>query len=246
MANAPGMMRTAAIAVLLCLAAVAPVRADPPCPIPDDLALRRLALPAARTQTLLERRLVVLTFGGVHPDSAEGPGASWPASFGAALSAALPGIDVVAANVAPPGATSADVPSALPNLIEQTGATLVVWAPGARDVGHLAREAFRHAVADGIEAVRDHGADLILIDTAFVPSPSRMAAVEAYQDRLLAAAATGHTPLLHRHDLMRRWSENGTLNLEADAPTERNRVVRRLYACVAQALADPIAAAVRQ
>jgi hypothetical protein len=44
---------------------------------------------------------------------------------------------------------------------------------------------------------------------------------------------------------MRTWSEEGSLNLAARDQSEREQVVRRLFACVAQGLATPIAAAVR-
>jgi hypothetical protein len=44
---------------------------------------------------------------------------------------------------------------------------------------------------------------------------------------------------------MRLWSEDGTLNLAARDPLEREQVARHLFSCVAQGLAAPIAAAVR-
>jgi hypothetical protein len=72
-----------------------------------------------------------------------------------------------------------------------------------------------------------------------------MAAIEAYRDRLIAAAAANHVALLRRHAMMRRWSEDGTLNLAAQEPAERELVARHLFSCVAHGLAAPIAAAVR-
>ncbi len=149
-------------------------------------------------------------------------------------------------NEAPPGATSIDVPAVLPDLIAKTGAKLVIWGPGGRDVAaNVNVDKFRDVVAGGIDAVRHGGADLILLDTTFVPSPTRMAAIEAYRLRLLSTAAANHVPLLRRHAMMRLWSEDGTLNLAARDPAERELVVRHLFSCVAQGLAAPIAAAVR-
>jgi hypothetical protein len=222
--------------------------AQTPCSIPDGLDLHGISLPAAKEEVATDRRLVVLTFGGVHPagTDAEAQRATYPARLSAALSAALPDIEITVTNEAPPGTTSADVPALLPGLIAKTGARLVIWGPGGRDVeGGLGRESFHVAVNAGIDAVRHAGADLILLDTTFLPSPSRMAAIEPYRERLLAAAETGHVPLLRRRDLMRRWSEDGTLNLAASDPVERELVARRLFSCVAQGLAAPIAAAVR-
>jgi hypothetical protein len=222
--------------------------AETPCPISDGLALHGISLPAAKAEVAADRRLVVLTFGGVRPagTDAEARRATYPARLSAALSVALPDIAITVTNEAPPGTTSADVPALLPGLIAKTGARLVIWGPGGRDIeGGLGRESFHAAVNAGIDAVRHAGADLILLDTTFLPSPSRMAAIEPYRERLLAAAEASHVPLLRRRDLMRRWSEDGTLNLAASDPTERELVARRLFSCVAQGLAAPIAAAVR-
>ena len=92
------------------------------------------------------------------------------------------------ANEPAPGKTSAAVPPALPGLIAKTGARVVIWGPGGRDVmARLDLEAFQAAVNGGIAAVRHGGADLILLDTTFVPSQARMVLIEPYRDRLLAA-----------------------------------------------------------
>jgi len=224
------------------------VWADTPCPIPDAMALHDISLPAARQEVATEQRLIVLTFGGVRPAGADavGKGATWPARLQAALSAALPETQVTVANEAAPGKTSADVPAALPGLLAKTGARLVIWGPGGRDVAaRLDLGAFQAAVNGGIEAVRHGGADLILLDTTFVPSPARMVQIEPFRNRLLEAAAANNVPVLRRHGLMRLWDEDGTLNLGARDPAERETVVRHLFACVAQGLAGAIAAAVR-
>jgi len=241
------------VATLLCgfgfgVAQARLARAEAPCAIPDELALRDISLPAAKRELAEDGRLVVLTFGGVVPAGAdaEAKGATYPARLSAALGAALPQARIVVKNEPPPGKNSADVPPVLPDLIAKTGARLVIWGPGGRDVAtHLDLAAFSAAVRAGIEAVRGGGADLILLDTLFVPSPMRLAIIDTYRDKVLAAASENKVPLLRRHDMMRRWSEDGTLNLAARDRPERELVVRHLFSCVAQSLAAPIAAAVR-
>jgi hypothetical protein len=212
------------------------------------MALHNISLPAARQQVAADQRLNVLTFGGVRlaGTDAEVKGATFPARLQATLSAALPAIQVTVANEAPPGKTAADVPAALPGLIAKTGARLVIWGPGGRDVAaRLNLDVFLAAVNGGIKAARLGGADLILLDTTYVPSPARMVLIEPYRDRLLEAAAANHVPVLRRHGLMRFWGEDGTLNLAARDPVERELVARHLFSCVAQGLAGAIAAAVR-
>jgi acyl-CoA thioesterase I len=238
--------------VLCCLIAVAPpdhrAWAEAPCHIPDDVALHDIALPAAKHEVATNQHLIVLTFGGVQPAGAEAEisGTTWPARLGTALRTALPQIQIDVRNEPPPGKTSADMPAVLAEMIAKTGARLVIWGPGGRDVAEgVGLDAFLKAVQEGIDAVRGAHADLILLDTTFVPSPARMAKIEGYRQILLSAAAEKNVPLLRRHAMMRVWSEDGTLNLAARDQTEREQVVRHLFSCVSQALAPPIAAAVK-
>lgn len=233
---------------LLIASAVHPARAETHCVIPEALALRDMVLPAARQAVVTDHRLVVLTFGGVRTAGAEAEaqGSTYPARLEAELRAALPGTQVTVVNEPPPGKTSADVPASLPGLIAKTGANLVIWGPGSRDMAAKVEPgAFLNAINRGIEAARQAGSDMILLDTTFIPAPARMAITEVYRDKLRSAAAADHVPLLARHDLMRRWSEDGTLNLAARDQAEQELVARRLFSCVARGLAEPIAAAVR-
>src|SRR5580658_2127712 len=143
--------------LLLTASPIRGVCAEVPCPIPDALALRDIALPAAKREVTTNQQLIILTFGGIHPAGADAEtnGATYPARLEAELRAALPGIEVTVKNEPPPGSTSADVPAVLADLIATTGARLVIWGPGGRDeAAHLDLDRFSDAVLGGIEAVR--------------------------------------------------------------------------------------------
>src|SRR5580698_7168912 len=108
----PGWRGTALLGAMMgCLIAIAspPQRAwaDTACPVPDDLALRDIPLPAAKQQVATDHRLTVLTFGGVQPAGADAEtiGATYPARLEAELSAALPRTKVEVKNEPPPGKT---------------------------------------------------------------------------------------------------------------------------------------------
>ncbi len=247
----PALARRCVFAIVLAAlpaASWAQPPAPTPCAIPDDLVLRDVRLPAAREAMARDKVLTILTLGGAHTagDTAEGKSATYPARLEAQLATDLPGVRVSVVNEAVPNQTARDMAPRLPGLIEKTGARLVIWAPGGRDVAlQLDPAAFRDAIAAGIAASRRGGADLILIDPTFVPSPARMASIGPYRDRLRGAASAAWVPLLPRHEMMLRWSKDGTLNLEARDPAEQTRVARALFACVARSLAVPIAAALR-
>lgn len=238
-----------ALALLLALA-LAPFQAfaEPACSVPPDLALAPATLPIARRAVAETHRLTVLTFGGAHTAGTEAgdTAATYPARLEAALKAALPKVTVSVRNAGVPGSTAADVPPMLSDLIEKFGANLVIWGPGGRDVAlRLDIREFRAAIADGIESARHGGADLILMDTVYIPSPTRMAMMEPYRARIREEAAANKVPFLPRHALMRHWIETGALDLDARDPAARQAVARRLFSCVADSLAGPIVAALR-
>ena len=236
------------LATLLTFAAPLPVQAEPSCAVPEAMALRGLTLPATRAIATSGKPLTILTLGGTQTAGTEAgdQSATWPARLEAALAAALPNATVSVVNEALPGSTAADISPRIAGLLTKTGARLVIWASGGRDAAQRSDpDSFRASLQTGIDAIRDGGADLILIDAPFVPAPERMARIEPYRQKLLRAAADNQIPLFRRHDLMRGWSENKTLNLAARGDTERQAVARHLFACVARGLAAPIVEALR-
>jgi lysophospholipase L1-like esterase len=240
--------RSLSLAALAALATPARAIAEPACPIPPDLALSAISLPTARRAVTESHRLSVLTFGGDHTAGTEAgeQSATYPARLEAALKAALPNVAVTVRNAGVPGSTAADIPPMLPDLIDKFSANLVIWGPGGRDVAlRLDVKEFRAAIMQGIQATRHGGADLILMDTTYVPSPTRMAMMEPYRARIRESATAAKVPLLARHELMRHWIESGTLDLDARDQAARQAVARRLYACVAESLAGPIIQALR-
>jgi len=230
------------------LAAASPVLADEPCPMPEALRLHDIRLPASRAAWVQQHRLVILTLGGALTAGKfmNDPAATYPARLQAELRAELGAESITVINMAKPGNTAADISPSLPDVLVQTGANLVIWGPGGRDVAlRLDQREFQRAVDDGIVATRGAGADLLLMDMTYLPSPTRMALVAPYRDRLRRSAEENHVPFLPRHDLMHLWADDRTLDLDARTDADRAQVARRLLSCMAQSLAAPIAAAVR-
>ncbi len=243
------MRRSVAIGLASVLACSSlPALADAPCPVPDDLILRDLVLPAAKKAVSATHRLVILTLGGAHTAGlAVGePEATYPARLQTALTVALPGVAVTVINDAKPKSTVDTVAPEIPGIIAKDGASLVIWAPGGRDA--MLRPNFSGFFTElqgGIDAVRHGGADLILLDMQYVPSLEQWSRIADYRDMLRGTASAYDVPLVPRHELMRAWADDGTLNLDATDKNEQTQVTKKLFSCMAQVLAAPIAEAVR-
>src|SRR6185503_11881718 len=101
--------------------------------------------------------------------------ATLPARLEAELTAALPKVDVRVVNASIPRTTAETTVPRMAELIRESGAKLVIWATGAREAAlGLDVEPFTAALQDGIEAVHNAGADLILVDMQYAPSIARI------------------------------------------------------------------------
>lgn len=217
------------------------------CPVPEGLALRDVALPAVK-RAVAGGSLTVLMLGGaaMAGKAAGDEHMTLPARLEEALGAALPGVKLRVVNGGVPRATAESGVQRMARLLGESGANLVIWAPGAREaVLGLDVEPYVAALQQGIVTVQKAGADLILLDMQYAPSITRIANLAPFRAALAGTAAAHDVPLLARYELMMRWNDDGLLDLDARDSEERRMVARKLFGCLALALAAPIAAAAR-
>lgn len=240
--------------LLLLAALLAPILPPPgahaaeTCPVPENLALRDVSLPAVKRAVAAGGGLTVLVMGGAAmAGKAAGDAAlTIPARLEAALGAALPGVRVRVVDGSVPRATAESGVQAMDRLLGDIHPSLVIWAAGAREaVLGLDLDPYVAALQQGIQAVQKAGADLILLDMQYAPSITRIANLAPFRAALAGTAAAHDVPMLERYELMMRWNDDGLLNLDAKDTEERRMVARKLFGCLAQALAAPIAAAAR-
>ncbi len=247
MAGRTGVLRTAAAAAWL-LALAAPARADDiPCTVPAGLEFTGLSLPQSRSQFTDGKRLVVLVIGGASMTGAAAGGRAYslPVRLQARLRADFPGrdIEVLGQNISGGSRAAAERMAAS---IRDAGAKLVVWETGS----HAAAagddlETFGTNLETGINAAKDAGADIILVDLQYAPSLARVMNQAPYGDAIRGAAEMAAIPMLHRFELMHAWSDSGELDFDTENAADRVKVARRLYDCLAAMLASGIAEALR-
>ncbi len=241
----PWSLGFAAAAAILLLAGAAQAD-DTGCAIPDDLALHDLTLPAARA-AVATGKLTILTVGGAASagQAAQGTEFTYPVRLAARLRAALPKLDVSVVSRSAARRTAATSVSRFDADLAQTGARLVIWAPGAIEAGSGTDiDALGNDIAAGIAKVHDAGADLVLIDLQYAPSIARVVNLQPYREVVERAGAHYDVPVLDRYELMRRWSADGVMDLDVTDAQGRVQMARRLFDCLAAAMADGIVEAV--
>lgn len=235
------------LVVLLGLMAGAASAEERSCRVPDDLALKDLALPAVRSAATTRHALTILTIGGSSTAGvmAGGPAFTYPARLGEQLRARLPGVVVTIVNRGQPGGTTRARVDRLQADLAEVKADLVVWAPGSSEAGMSEDpDSFVGSLQEGLEKIRAAGTDVILIDLQYAPSIARVLNLGQYNAAIAGVAGAEDVPLLRRSELMRRWNDDGTFELDKTLPGARQATVRRLFDCVAAGVAEGVAAAV--
>ena len=236
------MLRVLSIFGLALLLAL-PARAG--CPASPTPAF---ALPATGAAVAEGRPLTIIAFGSSSTEgfAASGPAATYPARLQARLREALPGRAITVINR---GRGGEDVSEMLPRLgrdVIAAAPTLVIWQVGANAVlRRLPPAAYEAGVGAGLERLRAAGIETLLMDSQESPRLRAMAEDQRRFEAITARLAAVHrVPLFARGALMRLWESQGVPN-SAVIGSDGLHHTDLGYDCVAAALADGIAAAVR-
>ena len=260
------MIRAAAIAFLLCLnAAPAAWAGGETCNVADDIAGTPAALPHVAEGLKPGKSLAILGVGSATmfgPEAAMAPGTissqalggpevttqpqlftqaasklSFPLLMADALRNAVSGSDVKVSVRGGRSLLAADTLALLKTEVASRKYNLVLWQIGTVDaVRNLPPGEFSQVLLEGIEAVHEAGADLVLIDPQYSRFLQTNTNLEPYTQALSQAASMPGVVLFRRFDLMRAWVNEGQLDLERTPKADRKRAVEALHACLGRYL----------
>jgi lysophospholipase L1-like esterase len=170
------------------------------------------ALPHVAERIETQARLRIVAFGS---SSTEGVGASSPATtypsrLAAYLRARLPnGVQVINAGIG--GEDADDMLRRLPGVIAQHP-DLVIWQTGSNDpLRGLPLPRFEAETRAGIQAMRQAGIDVMLMEQQYCGVLQATAGSLAYRDALRRIGAELGVPVVRRFDLMQQWLAQGLL-----------------------------------
>jgi hypothetical protein len=112
---------------------------------------------------------------------------------------------------------------------------LVIWQTGTVDaIRSTDPDEFRGAIDDGVAALQNAGADVILMNLQYSPRTETMMSAPPYLDNLRAVAQERDVPLFDRFAIMRQWNDSGDFDLFS--PSHGLDMAKRVHDCVGQAL----------
>lgn len=234
--------------VLLCGAFAAPsaraqdttaaVPAGPPaCETPAYLLASESQLPKTAEIIKANKPLEILVIGSRSTTIPQSEDSSYPARLQAILKEKLPSEPVHVSVEIQSKKTAEEAASGFVKLMEAKRPTLVIWQTGTVDaIRSIDPDEFRTAVTDGVSALQQAGADVVLMNLQYSPRTETMMSVPPYLDNMRVVAQEHEIPLFDRFAIMRQWNDQGQFDLFN--PTRGPELAKQVHDCLGRALAQ--------
>ena len=230
-----------AILGLLMLAgffAAVPARAeDTPqsCEVPDYLLSSESALPKVADAVKDGHPLDILVIGSRSSTLNTSEGMAYPGRLQAMLREKLPSVPINVSVELQTKKTAEEVAAGMVKLMEGKKPTLVIWQTGTVDaVRSVDPDDFRSAVDEGVAALQNAGADVILMNLQYSPRTETMISAPPYLDNMRVVAQQHDVPLFDRFAIMRQWNDSGDFDLFS--AFHGIELAKRVHDCLGRAL----------
>ncbi|GAC1342829.1 MAG: hypothetical protein NVSMB18_17530 [Acetobacteraceae bacterium] len=171
---------------------------------------------------------------------------AFPKQMAKALEVAVPGADVQVTVRGGRGMSAAYMLALIRSSLASSTYQLVIWQTGTVEaVRNTPPGEFAQSLAEGAEAVQAAQADLVLIDPQFSRFLQTNSNLDPYEQAFQQMASLPGVLLFRRFDLMRSWVNDGLIDLERTAKSNRKHVVETLHSCLGAHLARMVLSGAR-
>ncbi|HJS31316.1 MAG TPA: SGNH/GDSL hydrolase family protein [Alphaproteobacteria bacterium] len=204
-------------------------------------------LPHASKRVKQAGRLRVVALGSSSTVGTGGSGAAaaWPAGLQHELTQRLPGVEVSVLNKALQRQSVRQMVDRMTTDVEAERPDLVIWEAGTSEaVRGIDPESLASGLLEGIDRLTQRGIDVILMDMQYARPTARVINFDPYVEALSQAGLIRNVYVFARHAVMREWIEDEYVDFSEKQGKEAVVLADRVYACIAQLLADVIAASI--
>ncbi len=235
------------LTLLAGLLTAAPVRAeDAPasCEVPAYLLTSESSLPKVAEAVKSGHSLDILVVGSRSSTINTTDGSAYPGRLQAMLRDKLPSVTVNVSVELQVKKTAGEVASGLGKLMEVKKPTLVIWQTGTVDaMRSIDPDDFRAAVDEGVAALQNAGADVVLVNLQYSPRTETMISASPYLDNMRVVAQQHDVPLFDRFAIMRQWHDQGDFDLFSTS--HGVDLAKRVHDCLGRALSQFVIEAAR-
>jgi hypothetical protein len=214
------------------------------CDVPAYLLNSESSLPKVAAAVKSGQPLTILVVGSRSSTIASSEASAYPARLQAALKEKLPQVPINLSVELQASKTAEEVDTALVKLVEAKKPTLVIWQTGTVDaMRSIDPDDFRSAVDEGVAALQNAGADVVLINLQYSPRTETMISAPPYLDNMRVVAQQHEVPLFDRFAIMRHWNDAGDFDLFSTS--HGVDLAKRVHACLGRALSKFVLDAAR-
>jgi hypothetical protein len=204
------------------------------CEVPDYLLASESTLPKVAEAIKTGHSLDILVVGS-RSSTINSDGNAYPGRLQTALREKLPKLAINLSVEIQARKTAEEVAAGIVKLMEGKRPTLVIWQTGTVDaMRSVDPDDFRGAVDEGVAAMQNAGADVILMNVQYSPRTETMISAPPYLDNMRVVAQQHDVPLFDRFAIMRTWNETGDFDLFST--TNGIEIAKRVHDCLGRAL----------
>jgi hypothetical protein len=205
------------------------------CDVPDNLLATDSVLQKVADVIKARKPLDILVIGSRSSTIPQSEASAYPARMQVALKEALPEVTVNLSVEIQAKTTAEDAVGGFAKLVEAKKPTLVVWQTGTVDAMRAVDpDDFHNAVDEGVTALQNAGADVVLINPQYSPRTETMISLPPYIDNMRAVAQQHDIPLFDRFAIMHQWNDDGEFDLFS--ASHGLELARRVHDCLGRAL----------
>jgi cellobiose-specific phosphotransferase system component IIB len=236
--------------LLLWAAAGQPVMAgdDPRCSVPDALLYADQPMPRVAKKLATGQPLRILVLGSSSSlQTAKGLPRSYAAGLPDALTNRLKPAGIEIENLSERTLTAAQMAAIIAQRAAALHPDLVIWQTGNVDAAQkIDINSFSASLHNGLEHLKSHGFDVMLVAPQYRVRLSVMVDVEPYNDVMDQIASAEEVVLFPRFEIMRHWTEADSFDLRSNDLAVQMREAEAQNRCLAEQMAGMIAAAARK
>jgi lysophospholipase L1-like esterase len=215
------------------------------CAAPAEFVQDDPQLSGIATDLQKHQPIVIVAIGGAST-AGVGPEDAYPHFLEEALHRRHPGQPITVINRGKSGETAEEMAARFPKDVYPNHPTLVIWETGTVDaVRGEDIDSLAGTLSDGIDAIKSHGAEMMLMDMQYNPGTVSVINFEPYLDALHQTAQLQDVYMFKRYDLMKYWSDAGAFDFIGVPKEKRAALAREYYECLGERLADAIDYAAR-
>ncbi|MGO9787355.1 MAG: SGNH/GDSL hydrolase family protein [Stellaceae bacterium] len=254
------MTRYPALVALILLAALAPggrvlsqeaapEPAPAACSAPQDLIVDVPRFPVLAHRFRAKLPVTIVVIGGASTAgtaAGEGEANAYPHRLEEALRRRHPGVPITVINKGIPRQSAEDMVARFAEDVLPHDPNLVIWETGTVDaVRGIEVADFADAIQSGASLLRQHKAEIMLVDMQYNPRTSSIIDFSPYIETMRQIAELEEIYVFRRYDIMRYWSDQGSFDLVNVPKGKQAGLAEEIYRCLGERMADAIDYAAR-